>query len=86
VLGTSDSEICYTLTLEIAGNPKTDQKLAQLKSAIHRAIADGQLSHAEMEQIKALVYADNKVTAEEATLIMELMEKVSSGEVKIDFP
>lgn len=83
VLGTEDSEICYNLTLEIAGDPKTAKELDQLKSAIDRAIADGQLSHTEMEQIKALVYADNKVTAEEASLIMGLMEKVSSGEVQL---
>ena len=60
--------------------------LEKLKSAIERAIADGKLTAQEMQTIKAIIWSNGKVSAEELDLVRELIhEKVASGEVVYDW-
>ena len=83
ILGTDSSEIRYAVTLEAPEDPKQAQELEQLKARIDAATADGRLSQQELDEIRAAIYADQKVTAEEAALVMSLMEKVSQGTIQL---
>lgn len=56
----------------------------KLKKMIENALADGVLSRAESEMIKREIYADKKVTPEEARLWQELQKKISDGEIEIN--
>lgn len=56
----------------------------KLKTMIENALADGVLSRAESEMIKREIYADKKITPEEARLWQELQKKISDGEVQIN--
>ena len=56
----------------------------KLKNMIENALADGVLSRAESEMIKRQIYADKKVTPEEARLWQDLQRKISDGEVEIN--
>jgi hypothetical protein len=59
-------------------------ELQEIKVAIERALSDGKLSRLESETIKNAIYADKKVTPEEAHLFSILQEKIWQGEVLID--
>lgn len=60
--------------------------LEKLKSTIERAIADGKLTAQEMQTIKAIIWSNGKVSAEELDLVRELIhEKVANGEVVYDW-
>ena len=83
ILGMDSSEIRYTVTLEAPEDSEQAQELEQLKARIDAATADGRLSQQELDEIKAAIYADQKVTAEEAALVMSLMEKVSQGMIQL---
>jgi hypothetical protein len=61
-------------------------EIKQIQVAIERALADGRLSRLESEAIKTAIYADKKVTPEEAHLFSLLQEKIWQGEVLIDDP
>ena len=67
--------------------PLEDAKhLEKLRSTIERAIADGKLTAQEMQTIKAIIWSNGKVSAEELDLVRELIhEKVASGEVVYDW-
>ncbi|AFZ54799.1 hypothetical protein VKI21_05915 [Cyanobacterium aponinum UTEX 3222] len=56
----------------------------KLRKMIENALADGVLSRAESEMIKREIYADKKVTPEEARLWQDLQRKISDGEVEIN--
>jgi len=56
----------------------------KLRKMIENALADGVLSRAESEMIKGEIYADKKVTPEEARLWQDLQRKISDGEVEIN--
>lgn len=57
--------------------------LDKLKLVIERAIADCKLSEDELRQIKAIVWADGKVTPQELNLISEMVsEKLRNGELE----
>jgi len=49
---------------------------SKIKLMIDRALADGRLSRKEMDDIKAAIAADGKVTEEEYKLFRELQEMV----------
>ncbi|PSB29464.1 TerB family tellurite resistance protein [Stenomitos frigidus] len=68
-------------------HPLDDAKhLEKLRSTIERAIADGKLTAQEMQTIKAIIWSNGKVSAEELDLVRELIhEKVASGEVVYDW-
>lgn len=57
---------------------------SKIKAKIEQALADGVLARAESEAIKKAIYADKKVTKEEAHLWNELQKKVSDGEIMIN--
>jgi tellurite resistance protein len=67
--------------------PLEDVKhLEKLRNTIERAIADGKLTAQEMQTIKAVIWSNGKVSAEELDLVRELIhEKVASGEVVYDW-
>ncbi|WP_330202465.1 hypothetical protein [Cyanobacterium sp. Dongsha4] len=56
----------------------------KLRKMIENALADGVLSRAESEMIKREIYADKKVTPEEARLWQDLQRKISDGEIEIN--
>ncbi|MDJ0732056.1 MAG: hypothetical protein QNJ33_18925 [Crocosphaera sp.] len=60
-----------------------DSNTNRIKVMIERALADRRLSKQEDEDIKAAIYADRKVTEEEAKLYRELQELVFEGTIKI---
>jgi uncharacterized membrane protein YebE (DUF533 family) len=59
-------------------------EIEQLKAMVARALADGRLSQSESETIKTAIYADHKVTPEEAQVFRELQSKIWNGEIQID--
>jgi hypothetical protein len=60
------------------------EDISKIQNIIKRALADGRLSRQESETIKAAIYADKKVTKEEAQLWRELQDKIWQGEVLLD--
>lgn len=59
------------------------KNLEKLHTLIEHAIADGKLSQAELETIKATMNADGKITFEELELCQHLIwEKVQQGELE----
>ncbi len=56
-------------------------KVAQI---IEEAIADGVLSRAESERIKAAIKEDNLVTKEEIELWNQLQRQIAEGEITIN--
>lgn len=54
-----------------------------VKNAIERALADGNLSHAESNYIKRVMYVGGTVTPEECGLWRELQDKIWKGEVSL---
>jgi uncharacterized membrane protein YebE (DUF533 family) len=57
---------------------------SKIKAMIERAMSDGVLSRAESEMIKSAIYADKKVSKEEAQLWSELQKMVAEGEIIIN--
>lgn len=56
--------------------------LEKLKTIIERATADGQLTEAEVQTIKAVIRKDGKITPQELDLVQKLIyEKLQSGEL-----
>ncbi len=58
---------------------------SKLKTMIERALADGKLSRQESDDIKAVIYADKKVTPAEAQFFREIQDKIWQGEISIDY-
>lgn len=58
---------------------------SKLEQKIQNALADGKLSRLESDSIKAAIYADKKVTPEEAKLFRLLQDKIWKGEIQIDY-
>ncbi len=57
--------------------------LEKLKRVIERAIADYKLTEDELCQIKAIAWADGKVTPQELNLISEMVtQKLRDGELE----
>ncbi len=59
-------------------------EIEKIRDMVERALADGRLSRLESEGIKNAIYADKKVTPEEAELWNELQQKIWTGEIVID--
>ena len=56
--------------------------LEKLKAIIERATADGRLTEAEMQTIKAMIREDGKITPQELDLVQKLIyEKLQNGEL-----
>lgn len=58
--------------------------ISRIQQIIDHALADGRLSKKESESIKRAIYADNKVTPEEAELWRKLQDKIVTGEILLD--
>ncbi|HEY9658812.1 MAG TPA: hypothetical protein V6C65_10200 [Allocoleopsis sp.] len=62
------------------------QDLDKLKRLIEQAVADGKVTKAEMESIKAAIAADGKVSFEELELCQNLIwSKVQNGELEVSW-
>lgn len=60
------------------------QDLDKLKLLIQQAVADGKVTKAELESIKAAIAADGKVSFEELELCQQLIwSKVQNGELEV---
>ena len=62
-------------------SPEEMAHLETLKSAIEKALEDGQFSAAEVDRIKSIIWADGKVTYEELRTIHDTIHAVM-GEVE----
>ena len=63
--------------------PEELKELEKLKAIIESAIADGKLTGAEFERIKAAIRADKKVSYEELRLVQTLIyDKIDGGELE----
>ena len=63
--------------------PEELKELDKLKAIIEQAIADGLLTGAEFDRIKAAIGADRKVSYEELRLVKTLIyDKIESGELE----
>jgi hypothetical protein len=56
--------------------PEEQAHLAKLQQLVEAALADGKLSHDEIESVRALIYADKKVTVEERNMINDTVRAV----------
>ena len=67
--------------------PLDDAKhLEKLRHVIEQAIADGKVTAQEMQRIKAIIWSNGNVSAEELDLVRELIhEKVANGELVYDW-
>lgn len=62
------------------------QKLEKLKAIIQRATADGKVTRSELETIKAMEWADGKISVEELALYRTLiLEKIEKGELEYEW-
>lgn len=63
--------------------PEELHDLEKLKAVIERAIADGKLTHDEVNCIKATMRADGKITPEELNLLSEMVvQKMQEGKIE----
>ena len=58
-------------------------EFAEIKAMAERALADGKLSREERDRIMRAIYADHKVTVEEAALMRSIQEKIWNHEVEV---
>jgi hypothetical protein len=58
---------------------------SRVEKMIQSALADGRLSRQESDTIKSAIYADKKVTPEEAKMFRLLQDKIWQGEIQIDY-
>ncbi len=71
---------------ESAPSIEDAKHLERLRSVIEQAIADGKVTAQEMQTIKAIIWANGKVSVEELELVRELIhEKVANGEIVYDW-
>lgn len=57
-------------------SPEEIAHLETLKSVIEKALENGEFSSAEIDHIKAIIWADGKVTYEELRTLHETIESV----------
>lgn len=55
--------------------PEDLQVLEQLRQLVEQALADGKVTPAEMERIKAVLYSNGKVTPAELGLIKQVVRE-----------
>lgn len=56
--------------------PAAQAHLEKLRKMVEAAVADGKISEAEIQAVRALVHADKKVTVEELNTINDTIRKV----------
>lgn len=62
------------------------QQLDRLKKVIEQATADGKLTQTEIERIKAVIWADGRISPEELAMVSELVKKkIASGDLAIEW-
>lgn len=66
--------------------PKETQQLERLETVIKNAVADGKISRKELDDIRAVTFANKTVTMAELTLYKNLvLDKIESGELQYDW-
>jgi tellurite resistance protein len=58
-------------------------EFAELQGLVDRAIADKQLTRAELDEIVAAIDADGKISAEEKTLMESLRQMVLKRQIRV---
>jgi uncharacterized tellurite resistance protein B-like protein len=56
--------------------PEEQAHLAKLRKLVEEALADGKVSEAELQAVRALIHADQKVTVEELNTITDTIREV----------
>lgn len=54
----------------------------QVKAVVDRALEDGKLTQAEIDEIVAAIGADNNYTVEELALLNSIHDKIHRGEIE----
>ncbi len=57
---------------------------AEVKAIAERALADGTLTQAELDEIMAAIMADDRISDEEQELMASIQQKVLRGEIKLE--
>lgn len=71
---------------ELPLSPDELKDLDKLKVLIERATADGKLTEAELETVKAAIRADGKISFQELDLVQQLIyDKIQSGELEMSW-
>ncbi|HEY9849089.1 MAG TPA: hypothetical protein V6D28_06505 [Leptolyngbyaceae cyanobacterium] len=66
--------------------PEELAQLERLQRAIENAVADGKISRQELDNIRAVTFADRKVTVAELELYRKLvLDKIEKGELEYDW-
>lgn len=61
--------------------PEEIAHLEKIKAFVERALSNGKLSLAEMESIKALMWADGRITYEELRVVHETVELITGDSI-----
>lgn len=64
--------------------PEEQAHLSKLRKLVEDALADGKISQAEIQAIRALIHADKKVTFEELEVINNTVKQVL-GDAVLDY-
>jgi len=56
--------------------PEEQTHLAKLRKLVEEALADGKVSKAELQSVRALIHVDQKVTVEELNTINDTVRAV----------
>jgi uncharacterized membrane protein YebE (DUF533 family) len=66
--------------------PEEQAHLAKLKQMVEAALADGKVSQAEIQTIRAYIHADHKVTVDELRTIHDtIQELLGEGALEYDW-
>jgi uncharacterized membrane protein YebE (DUF533 family) len=67
-------------------SPEEQAHLAKLKQMVEAALADGKVSQAEIQTIRAYIHADHKVTVDELRTIHDtVQELLGEGTLEYDW-
>lgn len=62
-----------------------EQHLNRLKQVIEQTTADGKLTQAEIDRIRAVVWSDGVISPEELEIVTKMVkEKIASGDLAIE--
>ncbi len=60
------------------------QQLQRVQATIARVLSDGYITRQEHDEVLRMIYADGKVSREEAHLFQLMQEKIWKGEIYIE--
>jgi pyruvate-formate lyase len=76
-------EVEHLSTEELS--PEEVKQLEELRRTIEAAISDDWLSHDELEQIKTIAFAHQKIVPEALQLYSKLVGKINRGELEYEW-